>query len=287
MVLAAVEESLYSSKVEALQVPTRLSIEHILPQKWQTHWPLAPAPGEDPADAEAHREAHVHLLGNLTLTTLPLNVALSNAAWPAKQKELNSGSKLLLNPRLIDEFGAQFDEAAIEARGADLTRKIISIWPGPSSSAWGVTPIATEPEPSSDAPPDTSAQPSQSSSAPIPAPHDLDEGDGLLEAVRDQLAQGQTPDQIYPALGRSRRVWLLAITEEARQSGVLGTGAATPENVAALRERENLRWERIAARVLGDPARTELVKLLYDEARGTGAAKRSYTGRGRRFPGMA
>ena len=40
MVLGAVEESLYSSKVEALQVPAKLSIEHVMPQTWEEHWPL-------------------------------------------------------------------------------------------------------------------------------------------------------------------------------------------------------------------------------------------------------
>ena len=40
MILAAIEESLYSTKVDILQVPKGLSIEHIMPQKWADHWPL-------------------------------------------------------------------------------------------------------------------------------------------------------------------------------------------------------------------------------------------------------
>lgn len=47
-----------------------------------------------------------------------------------------------------------------------------------------------------------------------------------------------------------------------------------------------LRWERIAVRIFGDPNRRDEAKTLYDRARGSGASKRSYTGRGRRFPEM-
>jgi len=74
MVLAAVEESLYTSKVERLSVPSKLSIEHILPQSWSENWPLPPElTGDEFAEAEAERDRHLHLIGNLTLTTLPLN----------------------------------------------------------------------------------------------------------------------------------------------------------------------------------------------------------------------
>ena len=135
MVLGAVEESLYSGKVEALQVPKGLSIEHVMPQNWGEHWPLpADLASEEVEAAEVVRRAHIHLIGNLTLTTLPLNAALSNASWQVKQKELNKGSKLLLNARLIDEHPDIWDEAAIDARGARLADRLLALWPGPD--AW-------------------------------------------------------------------------------------------------------------------------------------------------------
>src|SRR5262249_32819655 len=80
-------------------------------------------------------------------------------------------------------------------------------------------------------------------------------------------------NQIYREFGNRREVWLIAIEEEARLGGTLGTTAATPENVVALRDQENLRWERIAARVFADPRRTEQVKRSYDQARGPGAVE--------------
>jgi Protein of unknown function DUF262/Protein of unknown function (DUF1524) len=308
MVLAAIEESLYTSKVEALQVPSKLSIEHILPQSWQAHWPLIPLADEDAAAAEARRNAHLHLIGNLTLTTLPLNTDLSNSAWDVKQTKLNRGSKLLLNTQLIEAHGERFDEAAIEARGAELAARIIAIWPGPSSPEWGGGQSAEAHAPAADVEtvPTLIAAPraeanlfaeAEAIDAPVeehvpqsadevPTGSDAQDVEDLRDAVRQHLEDGLTPDQIYhrELFGRRRLVWLIAIEEEARLAGNLGQTQPTPANVVDLRERENLRWERIAARVYGNPAITEKVKRLYDEARGPGAAKRSYTGPGRRFP---
>lgn len=134
MILRAIEMSLYTSKVEAVSVPKVLSIEHVMPQMWEEHWllPETLSP-EERLEAAAARNSKIHLLGNLTLVTQPLNAALSNAAWPVKQKELNRNSKLLLNARLIDDYADVFDEAAIDARGGDLVARLMSIWPGPDS----------------------------------------------------------------------------------------------------------------------------------------------------------
>lgn len=129
MLLRAVEESLYTSKVEAVAVPRALSIEHVMPQKWKKHWPLpSDLSPEERQEAEAVRNTRIHFLGNLTLVTPAHNSALSHAAWSGKQKELNLHSKLLLNGRLIDGYPDVFDEAAIDARGAFLADRIIGIW---------------------------------------------------------------------------------------------------------------------------------------------------------------
>lgn len=138
MLMRAVEESLYTNKVEAVAVPRTLSIEHVMPQKWQQHWPVSDGLTTDQhEEAELARNQRVHFLGNLTLVTQPLNAALSNSAWPAKQKELNKNSKLLLNARLIEDYTDVFDEAAIESRGKFLAERILSIWSGPD--AWHVS----------------------------------------------------------------------------------------------------------------------------------------------------
>jgi Protein of unknown function DUF262/Protein of unknown function (DUF1524) len=135
MALAAVEHSLYTAKVDLPTVPDNLSLEHVMPQCWETHWPL-PA-DSDLAEARQQRQDRLHRLGNLTLTAVPLNAAMSNDSWPAKQAALNEASKLLLNVELITRYGDTFDEAAIDERGRLLAGRICTIWPGPD--AWTVS----------------------------------------------------------------------------------------------------------------------------------------------------
>lgn len=107
------------------------------------------------------------------------------------------------------------------------------------------------------------------------------------ESVREDIAAGLTPHQIYVRNDERRDIYLAAITEEARVAGELASLAPTAENVQRLRDQRGLRWERIAVRVFGDPRRTRDAMNLYDEAKGhAGAAQESYTGRGRRFPKM-
>ena len=139
MVLAAVEATLYSSKVEALTVPAKLSIEHIIPQKWETNWPHGvEGDAEATEAADTRRQNNIHRLGNLTIVTQALNTSLSNSAWPKKQKHLNEHSKLLLNARLVSQYGDRFDDDSIAERGAWLADRIIEIWPGPE--AWSSRP---------------------------------------------------------------------------------------------------------------------------------------------------
>lgn len=118
---------------QGLAKPESLTLEHLLPQGWEEHWPLSdPTP-----EARDNRNDHLHRLGNLTLTTGPLNSSLSNAPWHSpdaandKRRGLAKHSLLLLNKRLADENPETFDEAAIDKRGADLADQILSIWPGP------------------------------------------------------------------------------------------------------------------------------------------------------------
>jgi hypothetical protein len=134
MTLAAVEETLYTNKVEAIAGPKKLSIEHVLPQSWEENWALPD--GDDPEAREAaatERNDRIHRIGNLTIVTQPLNAALSNAPWDVKSRELNRNSKLLLNARLTEEYAGKFDEASIDQRGEWLAARIISVWPGPDS----------------------------------------------------------------------------------------------------------------------------------------------------------
>jgi hypothetical protein len=103
------------------------------------------------------------------------------------------------------------------------------------------------------------------------------------DKIQQQLKQGLGPDQI--ARG-DRETHHAVLEEQARLSGELGAFEPTPENIVQLRDERNLRWEAIAVRTYGSVRNVPILKSLYDELKGEGAARRSYTGRGRRFAGM-
>lgn len=137
MALAAVEKSLYSNKTDLLDVPSSLSLEHVMPRDWKKHWPLPHGhiafDGVDPVEmnAEQVREAMLNRLGNLTIVTSPLNSSLSNGSWDGKRAALNEHSKLLLNARLADT--EVWDESAIAERGRWLADRLTDVWPGPGA----------------------------------------------------------------------------------------------------------------------------------------------------------
>lgn len=84
MVLEAFELHLRSKFAEPFKGDKDLTIEHLLPQEWLRHWPL----GRDDTERADRRNALMHTLGNLTLTTDRLNTAMSNQAWSEKCERL-------------------------------------------------------------------------------------------------------------------------------------------------------------------------------------------------------
>jgi hypothetical protein len=101
-----------------------LAIEHVMPQHWGRHWPLAAGSTDD------DRNAVVHTIGNLTLLTSVLNSSVSNGPWPQKRAALHEHDVLKLNSDLVSEAGESWDEEAILERGQRLTDDIVAIWPG-------------------------------------------------------------------------------------------------------------------------------------------------------------
>lgn len=132
-VLGALDRSLETDKSERIALPDGLTIEHVMPQKWQAHWGLQL---DDPDDAlenqekSSERDALIHTLGNLTLITGNLNPALSNSGWSEKRPELIKFSKLNLNRHFHDI--QDWNEGAIKDRGEHLFNKALEIWPFPS-----------------------------------------------------------------------------------------------------------------------------------------------------------
>lgn len=144
MALAAVEDSLRTAKTEASgalvsEIAGSLSIEHLIPQDWEEHWPLTDPDGEPVEEeqserATAERNARLHRLGNLTIVTSPLNASMSNAPWTAKREALNEHTRLLLNARIAKRD--HWDERAVDEHGQWLAERLVAVWPGPDPHSW-------------------------------------------------------------------------------------------------------------------------------------------------------
>ena len=136
LVLEGIEEQMRAgdSYAEHEAVHSKLSIEHVMPQKWWANWPLDPS-AADREEAERERSRHLHTIGNLTLTTSRLNASLSNASWQSKRQTLDNHSILFLNKELVRHEA--WDEQAIAARSEHLAGVFARAWPGPDSSYWG------------------------------------------------------------------------------------------------------------------------------------------------------
>lgn len=115
-----------------------LTIEHVMPVKWQDNWSL---PETASADEIEKRVAAIHSLGNLTLATKSLNSSLSNEPWRKKRHSLQTHSLARLTTRSVltfpegvagwtqDDWVSDWDEFRIQLRGMWLTRAALAAWP--------------------------------------------------------------------------------------------------------------------------------------------------------------
>jgi len=102
------------------------TVEHIMPQNWQRHWPK-----RLDAQQEELRNLAVQQLGNLTLVTQKLNSKVSNSSWANKKKYFLKHDDLLLTKDAISEAPDGWDEAAIGNRTSRMIDQILAIWPAP------------------------------------------------------------------------------------------------------------------------------------------------------------
>lgn len=131
-VLEALDGAAQSTKSPLLAIPDNLTIEHVLPQTWQTHWPLPASAKVDPVaeqKAIARREVMLNTLGNLTLITGPFNSSLKNAAWTAKRPELLKYGKINLIQYFHGPQADDWNEDAIRKRTEYLFGLLLRIWP--------------------------------------------------------------------------------------------------------------------------------------------------------------
>lgn len=129
MILEALERYLREDNKYAEQVAVidKLTIEHLMPQKWETNWPL-PDDDRHQIVKEQERNNRIHTLGNLTLVNNRLNANLSNANWKTKRTTILENSYMALNSKLPEEW----NEQNIDERGEDMAEMATKIWSGPS-----------------------------------------------------------------------------------------------------------------------------------------------------------
>lgn len=136
-ILRRIEQAKRTAMNEDIHIKSALTIEHLMPVKWTTHWPLPDGRTgktslerllENAPDPEAdRRDQLIHTIGNLTLLTQPLNSSLQNGPWNDKRPEIIKQSALALN-RDFHEYPV-WDETKIEMRGRTLLAHALTIWP--------------------------------------------------------------------------------------------------------------------------------------------------------------
>lgn len=129
LVLGAIDKQLQTEnpRTESAEVDYEsLQIEHIMPQSWQTHWPLDAPDSAQLELAAQHRRAAIQRIGNLTLVTPRFNQGVSNFGWDAKRPEFSLQSILQLNKGV--SASDQWDETAIQLRSEKLAATACRVW---------------------------------------------------------------------------------------------------------------------------------------------------------------
>ena len=132
MILYALDSKLHGSKTEIYTLQDNLTVEHIMPQAWQIHWPLPKTNGinsDGRIELTDERNRILHTIGNLTILNNSLNPAISNGTFKRKRGEILKHSALNLNRFLMERNS--WDEKAILARGRSLLNVFNKIWSYP------------------------------------------------------------------------------------------------------------------------------------------------------------
>jgi hypothetical protein len=141
-ILAALEMHARTKRHEDVSLPSKLEIEHVMPRGWRSYWGKGVA--HDP-ELSAIRDKAINTIGNLTLVTQKLNVALSNRPWTdeeaaivaptgkdagvGKRSLLARYSVLVLNKEIVDGHAAEWSDTGIEGRSKLLAGRIVEVWP--------------------------------------------------------------------------------------------------------------------------------------------------------------
>lgn len=133
MILRALNDALWTSKTERIATPHELTVEHLLPQEWERHYPLPDGLQlEEEETIEQRRQRLINTVGNLTLLTAPLNTSVSNGPFKEKAREIGKLSDLRLNAPFRQGQFDEWSEHDILNRGEKLFSLGKTIWPHPT-----------------------------------------------------------------------------------------------------------------------------------------------------------
>lgn len=143
-ILEGIEEELRHPHSEKIDVHSEVTVEHVMPQQWVSHWRLSDGRegvigrdrmnlehSEDLIGACERRDEMLGTLGNLTLLTRSMNSSVSNAPYVKKRQELAKNSALAMN-RYFNEI-PDWSEDEILRRSAELAKLAALRWTGPES----------------------------------------------------------------------------------------------------------------------------------------------------------
>jgi len=131
-------------KYDTKELKYDYSLEHVMPQKWETHLKDLPekmnVDGKimTPEESKKDRYERVYWLGNMTLLTSSLNSALRNYGFEKKmngegrKKGIKAYASLsITKDDIVSSFeggDTMWDESKIEARTARLGEEVLGIW---------------------------------------------------------------------------------------------------------------------------------------------------------------
>ena len=123
-ILYLLELSMRNAKTSTALLPFKsYEIEHIMPKKWEEHWPL------NGIDERVRNEKKL-TMGNLTIVSPKLNKSFSNLSWKEKRAELleyTKGIKTFDDDRFLGSD--TWDEDKIKERGEFLYKQAVKVWP--------------------------------------------------------------------------------------------------------------------------------------------------------------
>ena len=114
VILYFIESHLHSEEnIIPLRPFRNYSLEHIMPKKWETHWPL---PYNAENFQEIERKNKINFLGNMTIIPQSLNPRLSNKNWHDKKTGTNGYEGLEQCARGVKSFDDK-EKKYLESKG--------------------------------------------------------------------------------------------------------------------------------------------------------------------------